>query len=61
MVYSSLAIWNMKKIVVAFSTAVWLTNVIVLVVGEFHTSILNPCKRNWVSAIAQVNDFFSIL
>ena len=37
---SSFAIWNMNKVIMAFSTAVWMSNVIVMVVCEFHPSIL---------------------
>ena len=58
---SSFAIWNMKKVVVAFSTAVWLTNVTIMIIGEFHPSILNPCKPDWVPASTQVNIIFLIL
>ena len=37
---SSFAIWNMNKVIMAFSTGVWMTNVIVMVICEFHPSIL---------------------
>jgi hypothetical protein len=37
---SSFAIWNMQKVVVAFSTAVWVTNTTLLIICEFHPSIL---------------------
>ncbi len=37
---SSFAIWNMQKVVVAFSTAVWVTNITLMIVCECHPSIL---------------------
>jgi hypothetical protein len=37
---SSFAIWNMQKAVVAFSTAVWLTNIGFQIAGEFYPYIL---------------------
>jgi hypothetical protein len=37
---SSFAIWNMKKVIMVFSAGVWVTNVSVMLVCEFHPSIL---------------------
>jgi hypothetical protein len=36
---SSFAIWNMNKVVMVCSTAVWVAYVTVMVVCEFHPSI----------------------
>jgi hypothetical protein len=40
MVPSSFAIWNMQKLVVAFSIAVWVTNITLMLVCELRPSIL---------------------
>ena len=32
---SSFAIWNMQKVVVAFSTTLWVTNITLMIVCEF--------------------------
>lgn len=37
---SSFAIWNMQKVIVAFSAGLWLANVSLKIVGEFYPSIL---------------------
>lgn len=37
---SSFAIWNMQKVIVAFSACVWVANVSLMIVGEFYPSIL---------------------
>jgi hypothetical protein len=37
---SSFAIWNMQKVIVALSVGVWVTDIALMLVGEFHPSIL---------------------
>jgi hypothetical protein len=37
---SSFAIWNMKKVIVAFSAGVWVANISLMLECEFHPFIL---------------------